>query len=236
MNENLKIALSFVAGLAVGGAVGYYVTKRTMYAKMDAIIEEEVSSVKKALAKKPVRDKDYVSPTEFYDYQEKTAEYSSEDTPEENTDAHAAVHTNIFQSESIRKAGEIDEVNKSIFEREQEARMRKLMDKRTNSDRVPYVITEEEFRTDTPDYERLVLTYYTDDEVLTDDADEDIPQIHTVIGPDAVSNFGVGTEDPSYVYVRSDHEEKCFEIHRVEGSYTEIVLGLEPFEQRGGNG
>lgn len=82
----------------------------------------------------------------------------------------------------------------------------------------PYVISPEEFG-DYEDYERISLTYYTD-EVLTDENDEIVDNIDEVVGSDSLNHFGEYEDDS--VFVRNDRLKCDYEILLDHRKYRDL--------------
>ena len=83
----------------------------------------------------------------------------------------------------------------------------------------PYVITEEEFNNDHPEYEKISLEYYEDDGVIAEDS-EAIVDIDGSIGYDAIAEFA-DNDNLNELYIRNNALATDFEITRVYGSYNE---------------
>lgn len=88
----------------------------------------------------------------------------------------------------------------------------------------PYFITEDEYYKDNT-FDKEVLVYYEDDEVLSDSKEEMIDDVHHTVG-DAIEEFERSGEE--FLYVRNERLGMDFEIQRVEGSYQEAVYGYVP--------
>jgi len=80
----------------------------------------------------------------------------------------------------------------------------------------PYIITEDQFNDENPDYEKLSFTYYANG-VLTDDTDNIVEDEVSVVGY-ATDEFD--NEDTSVVYVRNDLLCADYEICRDLEDYT----------------
>lgn len=92
----------------------------------------------------------------------------------------------------------------------------------------PFVLHRDEFlNSDTP-YPQQTLTYYAGDEMLIDERDTPIYNIREVIGD---FRFGHGSGDPNVFYIRNNKRRVEYEIIREEGSYEDVVLGLEADEE-----
>lgn len=96
-----------------------------------------------------------------------------------------------------------------------------------NPDR-PYVISVEEFMDDEPVYDKMTLTYYEADDILSDDNGKVVRSIDRVIGDQALINFGNRSDDNHVVYVRNEPLKTDYEVALEERAYTEVVLKLTP--------
>ena len=85
-------------------------------------------------------------------------------------------------------------------------------------------ITEHAFDENDWDFDVDLLTYYDEDDVLTDDRDEVLANKEYYLGTDIVPDF----KGERSLYFVHYEEKKLFEIELEEGSYSEIVLGINP--------
>lgn len=93
----------------------------------------------------------------------------------------------------------------------------------SDEDEKPYVISLEEFQEGMPQYDKLTLFFYEDDEVLTDDQEEIIDDEEQIVGTEALQCFGHLSHDPEVVYVRNSNASTDFEVIRLSKSYAETV-------------
>ena len=100
----------------------------------------------------------------------------------------------------------------------------KVIDSRVDK---PYVITAESFTDEHPDFEKLSLAYYDDDDTLADEQEEVITDVYELIGDEALTRFGDGSEDPDIVFVRNERLGVDYEIARLFRSYAEAIMGLK---------
>lgn len=82
----------------------------------------------------------------------------------------------------------------------------------------PYVIAPEEFGE--CDYETISLTYYAD-KVLTDELDDPIDDIDSLIGEESLETFGQYEDDS--VFVRNDGLKCDYEILLDERKYADVL-------------
>lgn len=85
----------------------------------------------------------------------------------------------------------------------------------------PYTISPDEYG-DMYDYNTMHLTYYAEDEVLSDENDEMIDDIDGIIGLDSLDHFGEYEDD--VLFVRNDKRKTDYEIFYDKGSYYNVLL------------
>jgi hypothetical protein len=91
----------------------------------------------------------------------------------------------------------------------------------------PYVIPQDQFFNSDSGYARnLTITYYTESNVVVDEADNmlDDETIERLIGRDNLSRFGQQSTDANVVYVRNERVKTDFEVIRDSGTYEEISI------------
>lgn len=94
----------------------------------------------------------------------------------------------------------------------------------TRSEDDPYVISISEFQNDEEDYEKITVRYFEEDDTLVAEMRTDPMPIESV-GSANLLRFGDGSQDENIVYVRNEVLEMDFEVIKDEGSYVEQVLG-----------
>ena len=88
----------------------------------------------------------------------------------------------------------------------------------------PYKIPREEFEDTPPGFQRLTLTYYAGDNVLTDEKDVPIENISKVSGPLGPLIFGGISGDPHICYIRNQALEADLEIILDRRKWTDAAL------------
>jgi hypothetical protein len=96
----------------------------------------------------------------------------------------------------------------------------------------PYVISEEEFLENEPEHVQHNLTYFEEDDVLTDEQDQPIPDTEETVGNANLLRFGQGTKDNNTVFIRNEKLNIDFEVSRNKGSYVREVLGFIQHDDR----
>ena len=187
---NRYLPLVFIGGAVAGFAGGYFYTKK----KYEALIEQEVASVKESLSKMKVTVKI--------------------DKPEEQKEvATKATHKPdiLAYGKNLKEEGYVNYADISEGKRPSEPN--------PLGREKPYAISPDEFG-EMYDYEKISLTYYADD-VLTDDADEPIDDVEETIGVDNLSKMGEYEEDA--LYIRNDQRKCDFEVLADHRNYYDVM-------------
>lgn len=89
-----------------------------------------------------------------------------------------------------------------------------------------HIITLDEFTASRFDTRNII--YYEGDNIFADaTTDETIPNPNDIFGPNIHLHFGDGSDDPDIVYVRDESISVDYDITKVHGSYSVIILGEE---------
>jgi len=99
------------------------------------------------------------------------------------------------------------------------------------SSQIPYVITEEEFRIDMPEHEKLSITYYKGDHTLAEENDNYIPDLEGTVGEDNLQFFGLASGDDTVLHIRNERVGADFEVTLNPGAYRSEVLGFHEEEE-----
>lgn len=218
--EMIRLVVIGVAGVSAGAAAGFLFAKK----KYRALAEEEISSVKETY--RLLRKEDYPTPGDLVtleeipeqDYSEEYVQmvddlgYSSdEDEPTEEVEVEveveeASVTVNIFEQANDPEETDIRDPEK------------------------PYIISEQEFMDDEPDFDKITLEYWEEDDTLTDDRQSPIQNVEGTIGRDALRKFGHLSGNNDIVYVRNEKRSCDYEVARDSRAYTVEVLGLREWE------
>lgn len=87
----------------------------------------------------------------------------------------------------------------------------------------PYAITAEEFGEE-EGYNSVSLYYYTEDEVVTDEADNELDNVDEILGAGALDIF-VYTNAES-CFIRNDEKRCDYEVIKHEGSFEDYSSGV----------
>lgn len=89
--------------------------------------------------------------------------------------------------------------------------------------RKPYLISEEDYATTNLNYDKDFMTYYAEDDVLTNDCDEMVDDPGRF--DEAVKVLLDSTNDETEVYIRDDSTYTDYAVSISNGSYQREVLG-----------
>ena len=84
----------------------------------------------------------------------------------------------------------------------------------------PRLITRDQYINERKEYDKTVLYFYRDDEIICTGDDEDLPEAEIFLGWD----FYKALANNTYAHVRNDELESDFEIHAIYNSFKEDVL------------
>ncbi len=185
-------------GFALGTAVGAFVTRHLLKGYYEQITQDELKSIRESF-----------SPPE----------------PDATEESHSNAVKAEVMGESHSKPTLMEYA--AIIRKErygEDSGSDQKQDKESQADETPYVISPKDFA-ENDEYEKVSLTYYSDGVLETDD-EELVENIEELVGPDALSNFGVYEDD--CVYVRDDTQKCDYEILLDERSYAEIAQERTP--------
>ena len=184
--------LIFTAGAAVGAVV----TWRVLETKYEQLVQEEIDSVKEALANRHCECK--CEHTEDKENEDRQAAEEAKDKP-----------SVVEYASMIQKNGYTDY---SEMSRKEEPKETKVTDEKEDA---PYVIMPEEFG-EFDDYRQIGLSYYSDG-ILVDDNDDIIENVEEVVGLESLKHFGEYEDDA--VHVRNDKFKCDYEILQIPERY-----------------
>lgn len=212
MNTTLKVVLGFVAGAAIGGLTTYFYTRNYFQSIADEQIENmreyylEHPPVK--TEKKPDGDNSESKPRAKEDH----AIYPDGDR---NYEAMATRYHSRYENPSMdelvsRITQNVDEEGNVIAENLNPEDRKKE----------PYVIQEESYGAFGSLFSQECLTYWADGVLTVSDTDE-ILDIGSTIGLDAVEQLIEGEDD--WIFVRNESISMEYEVEREKGTYKAFV-------------
>lgn len=181
----------------MGATISALITYRVTKSRYEEIVEEEIEHIRE----------------DFFKELGSSGESKTEDDEELDIDRAEDIRTNArLTKKYIRYNSTLDfdepSATQDIF-------------------RGPYVISVTSFNEEMKHYDKVSLQYYNEDDTLTDETDEVINDLITLIGDHALVCFGDSdSNDPDVVYIRNDQLGIDYEIVRLDKSYVETVLGI----------
>lgn len=182
--------INFMA-FVVGGIVGSAVTWKYVRNKYERIAQEEIDSVKEVFAKRE-------NPID--DVAENIVVKAKRAKEKPDISEYAAL---------LHKQGY---TNYSGVGGEDRKEVEPMVDR-------PYTIAPEDFG-EFEDYERISLTYYTD-QFLADENDDLVEDVDEIVGLDSLNGFGEYEDDS--VFVRNDRLKCDYEILLDQRTYSDII-------------
>lgn len=239
MNIKMELVYGFAAGLAVGGAAGYFLTKMRLQKVYADQADKDIASVKEryTILRKEGEYATPVSAVAAYEAKLVGLEYAegySEDAPEDDhpfdrftSNSNPKLKLRALDPEEDDE--EVEEDDAPEAESEEDDAPETEAEPRDTSK--PYLISVAEYMEDEPHDEKLSLTYFSEDDTLIDSRESVVPDIIGTIGEEALTMFGHLSDDPSIVYVRNERLEADFEIVLDKRAFTDVVLGLREYEK-----
>ena len=204
--KHLYSALYVLCGAVLGSGVTYIIVRD----KFEKIAQEEIDSVKAHYKKKNAELVEAV--TELRPENQDPLFDSTADDGKAVADALKIVVENEYVSKSSIDMESLKE-HFPLAKSTREAAHR------------PQVITYEQFAEEKPHFDKVTLTYYMEDDTLTNESEEVIPDPNSCVGTDALGDLD---EENMSIYVRNNATSTDYEVVASIGAYSEVVLGLVP--------
>lgn len=215
---NLRLAVTAVVSLTVGGFVGFKVAEKRLITEFEQRLDKETDLLRRMYKSGHQTPGDMVTALYGQGVAEVVEEYAgdAEVTPMVPPEPREHVSYEKIRPSTVKveKGPEEPVKTRRVFEPED--------DRGTI-----YVISNEEFESEEVGYQQEVLTYYAKDGVITDINEDRMEDYTRNIGTKFVENFGTVSGDENVVHVRNEVLLLDYEINRSEGSYREEVLGEE---------
>lgn len=234
-SKGALVAAASALSLLAGAAVGYVVAQK----KFEKVLEQEIADLKEyyALYRKEGQYADPEELAKFY-----------EDQIQQQVDVQEAAK--IIESEGYAGSAPLyDEpqltpkiITQNVFTDhiedvpDEALEVEEQVKTAPRSKDRPYIITKQEYDENETEYEQIVLSYFSKDDVLADVHDKPLTDNDKYVGDDNLDNFGWGSNDPNVVYVRNEKLELEFEINHSTGSFAKEVLGFNDQELRHSDG
>jgi len=217
-------AIVFIVGVGVGTLAGFATTsvliRRRLEAEFEERLEREIVETRrfyKALKKKPVTDISVREKPESNDYSKiqlkprPVVELVEEESPDEVV-VDDTPYPRTYEERDDRLAEKYK--RKEPFSDEDLSLAWSL------------TITEEEFFGNETDFEQSSWTYFSEDDVMSDERNEPITNWQDLVDRKLIEYLDSSATAETVIYVRDKYREIEYEITLDPGSYTS-TLGIE---------
>lgn len=214
MNTMLKIAAGFVLGAAAGSLVTYFVLRDSFQANAD----EQIENMRAYYIKYPPTEKERKAPEEKIDTSkfEKVQPFTSDEKKDYQklSQKYTARYVNPDMEDLMARVNEeINDEGETISIELDKTRIREK----------PYLIPEESYMRHHGLFGNDVLEYWVQDNVLTVADSNEVLDIPSTIGLDAINALLDPGRVSDVVFVRNEKIEMEYEVERNEGSYAEWI-------------
>lgn len=216
MKTGTAFALGAVAGLAVGGAAGYFFTKRQLENDYRQDLEDAVAEVKEYYQGTLV--KRYADPGEAVE--ELIPESTAADRLVESAKKQQADIIEEMAYDGSDPDEPVTETVKNIFE-----------ERNQRKPGLPYLIDQEEFMEEYHDeatgrpYDKMNFTWFDGDGVLAFEDETIVDNPDELVGLDNMNRFGEG-EDSMLLHIRNEKAFTDYEVAKDERTFSEVVFGI----------
>lgn len=258
-NVNAKIILAFAGGLCIGGGVGYYLAKQKLRNETEAEVEgvkalyrrlRDEDAAQARADWNPVTEEDGPADAGAEAFDGATPESLAQEAVELgyiNADDVVLKRDPNYVAPEYTQAGDepfptpvqVEDDLREDVEYVHNIRFHNPAGHDPNDvttwDRhpdFPYVITEQEFRIDEPNFEKDSITYYKGDNTLAEEDESYIPDLEGTVGRDNLKYFGLASGDPRVLHIRNERVMTDFEVTLNDGKYHTQVLGLDDEEEQ----
>lgn len=256
-NENVKIGIALAVGIFVGGGIGYFVGVKKTRHETEAEIEGVKTMFRRLRDEDAAQARADWNPDTEADAEEDAEEPIVDSITPESV-AEKAVNLGYINADDVvlkrdpnyiapeyteagdepfPKPNEVEDDLREDVEYVHNIRVINPENQDPNDvttwDRSPddpYVITEEEFRIDEPNFEKLSITYYRGDDTLAEEDGSYIPDLEGTVGRDNLRYFGLASGDPMTLHVRNERVMADFEVTLNLHKYSKLVLDVDDEE------
>lgn len=232
MIRGVKYVMIFTVGVAIGGSVGWFVTKKKYEKTMDEAVEKEVKAVREWYEKHYEEDKELIEKAQKVfdevgdDIFEKQIEESVVNTVEESgrqavesyTDLMNRRKEDLLRPERTRYdtgvSGRAERVRYETFSRPEKEEEKEVDEVRlAQNDDNPrtdiYVINADQFAHERYGFDKVTLYWWELERILSEE-DMDILDVPDLLGTNWEPH--IGEEEKDIVYVRNEPLETDYEV------------------------
>lgn len=201
MSKNI---IFLTIGAGIGFAAGWFACNK----KNEGVVEKEIENMSEYFADKFERFK-----KEFYEEQEVSEPKKIDvDINKPRTE----------KEDLVDYQGIIKKLNYNQFSTKTNKPVEDKEPGLTLDTSNPRIISADEWL-DNNGYEKVVLSYFEDDEVLMTATDEVLDNGIMIVGEENLQEFGINEEEEDTIYVRNDLMGCDYEVVLEEGSYADYI-------------
>jgi len=238
MKPWIKILISVVSGFAGGFAAGFLCHKKMNDIQFEEIDEEEMAQIENELKK---------NKEEKTDPLEKKMDILEKADPQNEDEIRNAMQGKISYVKADEEAkkrfastwetvkGYSDEDNADSLPIDPEDGLDEDFLEMIEKEEVepgqmepPHLITLSEFYNERPEYDKITIDWYEEDNTYLDENEEIIADIQSYVGTNAAALFGKNTgeqDDPDIRFVRNEQYGSDYEIVRHHISWRQAAMG-----------
>jgi len=238
---NYKLIISHIVAVAVGVGLGYILTKKHIEASCEAILQEELDSIKAAFEASRSRsmskeDAEKISNVNVIDHPSNPSGILNRSSLDNNPYEQAKRKYKLggidfSNTQRIEPDGAPDEDEEDPDDELDDGELRddagktekEMMDLTKINRTRPYLIDDREYSEEFDHHDKVSLYYYRIDDVLTEENEEIIDNVDGIVGYDALSALDMQTT----VWVRNEPLGIDYEIIGINKTYAETVLGIK---------
>lgn len=217
--QRVLVPAALVVGAVIGGVAGYHFAKKRLTLRFEVLLEAELEKADAVYARK-YKVEEFATPESTLEKLHGADAMAKYKPPVPILPQEPAVTP---PADDPRPPAETV-VRRNVFT-DNEWNIEQEKSKRASDPSVPYVISEEEYMEGEPKYEQVTLTYYEEDQTLSDAKDDKVDNVDYIVGEGNLMRFGHGSNDPRVVYIRNDGISIDFEVVKSQGSYGQEVAG-----------
>ena len=208
MSGLIKIALSFSTGAIVGGGIGALIAARRLKKHYEEKVQNDIREIR-----------------EYYEYRTAVNDngYSAKKPDKESLNQEKVAREKVDYTQFSRKPENTQDIIRRAEEQlaEEEAPMEEYVP-RKKSKTGPKLIREDQFGNN-PALDRVVLHYYTEDDILTTDEDEEYsPESRSLLVGNWIERIGFGSagDTDDAMYIRNEDMRCDYKIEKITAPYT----------------
>ena len=235
MNAYVKYGLIFVGGAAVGGSIGWFVTKKKYEKQMDEAVEREVKDVREWYERHYEEDKELIEKADLLlgtrftskmiSEVEDTEEVVEDESPDDNLVRAGERAVESYTERMNRRKDDLlrpermqyDRVSYNSFSKQkivediEEKEVDEVRLKQNDDDPRDdiYVISAEQFAHERLGFDKVTLYWWELERILSEE-DMAILDVPDILGTGWEGK--IGTEEKDVVYVRNENLETDYEV------------------------